>query len=164
MAGIWLNGESFAFDEVPGYYFVAATRPLAAIAPEATLKRLQLGIERLLAIPANAKPEFTEGLLRAMRSRGLYSVRPTPMTVLDGRLFRTRIRFPANVPTGVYTAEVHLFRDGAPVSKTATPVIVRKAGVEARTDRPEISVHGSVVRDARRRRIWEVVIAVEPDW
>lgn len=137
VVGVWLNGESVAFNDVPGYYFVAASRPLDEVAPSETLKRHQIGIERLCLPSSNqttpcSSGDFREGLVRAMQNRDLYTEMPAPVTVLDNRLFRTTIGFPANVPTGVYTAEVYLFRDGRLASTAKTPVIVRKAGIEAR--------------------------------
>ena len=47
-AGVWVNQEAIAFRNVPGYYFVAASRPLEEIAPAEFLDRRQLGSERLL--------------------------------------------------------------------------------------------------------------------
>jgi uncharacterized protein (TIGR02186 family) len=137
VAGIWLNRTSVTFDDVPGFYFVAASRPLDQIAPPEILHKYQLGVSRL-ALPT-ARPRdkelaelFRKGLQRAMLARQLYAHATAPVTVLGNRLFRTEIWFPASVPTGVYTAETYLFRGGALSAETKTPVIVRKAGVEAR--------------------------------
>jgi uncharacterized protein (TIGR02186 family) len=38
---------------------------------------------------------------------------------------------PVNVPTGRYTVDVYLFRDGAVVSKSQGSLEVTKAGIEA---------------------------------
>jgi uncharacterized protein (TIGR02186 family) len=137
VAGIWINRTSVTFDDVPGFYFVASSRPLDEVAPARMLHKYQLGVSRL-ALPT-AAPEsdsiakaFRDGLKRAMLMRQLYSHAIEPVLILGNRLFRTEIRFPASVPTGVYTAETFLFRGGALAAATKTPVIVRKAGVEAR--------------------------------
>ena len=139
IAGIWLNGASVAFDDVPGFYFVASSRPLDQVTPPETLRKLQIGVAQL-ALPAASVHDkekeraesFRSGLRRAMVSRNLYSDSVAAVAILGNRLFRTEIRFPANVPTGVYTAETYLFRGGELTGSTKTPVIVRKAGVEAR--------------------------------
>jgi hypothetical protein len=39
--------------------------------------------------------------------------------------------FPANVPTGIYTAEVYLVKDGEIISAQTTPLIISKSGVGA---------------------------------
>jgi uncharacterized protein (TIGR02186 family) len=46
-------------------------------------------------------------------------------------LFRTRIYFPSNVPTGTYTVEVFLVRDGNVVSAQSTPLVISKIGFGA---------------------------------
>jgi len=137
IAGIWLNGTSVAFDDVPGFYFIASSRPLDQVTPPETLRKLQIGVAHLSLPTASAHDKdraesFRSGLRRAMVARNLYSETAAPVAVLGNRLFRTEIRFPANVPTGVYTAETYLFRGGQLTGSTKTPVIVRKAGVEAR--------------------------------
>lgn len=137
VAGIWVNRASVAFDEVPGFYFVASSRPLDEVARPATLRKYQIGLAQLtipVASPRNqgVADQFRDGLKRAKVARRLYSDATVPVFILGNRLFRTEIHFPAHVPTGVYTAETFLFRDGALRATTRTPVIVRKAGVEAR--------------------------------
>lgn len=137
VAGVWINGASVVFDHVPVFYFVASSRPLERIAPPETLAHLQIGVESLKFavredVDAQLAAAFRAGLIEAKRASGLYSRRPGTVTVRGSRLFRTSIRFPANVPTGVYSADVHLFRDGRHLSVSRTPVIVRKAGIEAR--------------------------------
>ncbi len=50
---------------------------------------------------------------------------------MGGRLFRTRVFFPSNVPTGRYTAEVYLLRGGVIIGNQSTPLVVHKVGLEA---------------------------------
>ena len=136
IAGIWVNGSAQSFESVPGYYFVASSRPLADIASEATLDRLQIGTGRvhLPAVgsvpPARAKA-FRTGLVELKQVQGLFSIAPSRVSVVDGRLFRADLTFPANVPTGAYTADVYLFRGGEVIGSTRTTLAVRKAGLEA---------------------------------
>lgn len=137
IAGIWINRTAVTFDDVPGFYFVAASRPLDKVAPPDILHKYQLGVSQLALPTATPRTKqvaelFRSGLRRVMLTRQLYAHATAPVAILGNRLFRTRIRFPANVPTGVYTAETYLFRSGVLSASTETPVIVRKAGVEAR--------------------------------
>ena len=63
--------------------------------------------------------------------QGLYSAQIGQIQFLGDRLFRTEVAFPANVSTGRYLVEVFLVRDGALVSRTSTPLDVRRLGFEA---------------------------------
>ena len=47
LAGIWINREAVEFRRVPGYYAIAANRPLREIAPDGVLGRLELGLHLL---------------------------------------------------------------------------------------------------------------------
>jgi uncharacterized protein (TIGR02186 family) len=133
VAGIWINGKSVTFNSVPGYYFVASNRPLLDIASENTLRRLRIGPHRIGiegGTPADRR-EFQDGLIDLKQRTGLYSKDVSPVRITGGRLFRADLTFPANVPTGAYTAEVYLFRQGVAVETSRTTLAVRKAGVEA---------------------------------
>lgn len=135
-AGIWVNRQKVAFDQVPGYYFQASSRKLGDIASETLLKKLKIGPERLAlrARPGIARDEallYRTALIRLKRDQKLYNTTATSVRFIGGRLFRTELLFPVNVPTGAYTAEIHLFRDGKRVSLAEKKLTVRKAGVEA---------------------------------
>jgi uncharacterized protein (TIGR02186 family) len=136
VAGIWVNGSAQSFVSVPGYYFVASSRPLVDVADQATLNRLQIGVSRLsLPTTGSASPDrvkqFRAGLVTLKQTQGLFSVTPEPVSILGDRLFRADLTFPANVPTGAYTADVYLFRKGEMVASSKTTLAVRKAGLEA---------------------------------
>ncbi len=135
VAGVWINVESVSFRDVPVFYRIATARPLAEIAPEAVLEARQLGAERLRLRRIGAAPSGRDPFLAALlRNKGrdrLYSDGQGKIKVIDNRLFRTDVYFPANVPTGIYTVEVMLFRAGHLVDVQLTPVTVRKVGLEA---------------------------------
>lgn len=136
VAGIWVNRRSVAFEDVPGYYFEASTRPLNKIANEATLRRLRIGAIRL---PVRVEEqdgetkanEYWQALLRLKRNQNLYVASPDPVEVVEDRLFRVDVTLPAGVPTGSYVAEIYLFRGGRPVNVERKQLSVRRAGVDA---------------------------------
>ncbi len=136
--GIWINEKSVAFERVPGFYAVGSSRPLDEIAGEPLLKRHQIGVKRLkleakgLSPNDAAYPRFRRALIRNMRAAGLFATDVDKVTFLGGRLFRTNLFFPANVPTGGYSVEVFLVRDGQVISGQKTPLFVNKAGIGAR--------------------------------
>ncbi len=136
VAGVWMNRDSIAFDGAPAYYAVAATRPLAEIARPALLSLHQIGIDAVRIAPLAERPAdeiatFRAALVRQRTRDGLYTGTPGKVGFLGERLFRTRLYFPANVPTGAYRAEVFLIRDGAVVSAETTPLFVNKTGFQA---------------------------------
>lgn len=137
VAGIWVNTEDVAFDRVPAYYYVAVTSPLDSVVPSTVLQRHEIGLDYVRLVPGKSKltPEqladFRAALIRNKQRAGLYPTEVGEVSFLGQRLFRTRIFFPANVPTGTYTASVFLVRDGDVVSAQTTPLLVSKIGFSA---------------------------------
>jgi uncharacterized protein (TIGR02186 family) len=134
--GMWINTQSVSFGRVPGYYAVASTKPLEQILPDSVAEREEIGARRLRFQPEpNVTPltveVFRNALLRNMERQGLFQPRTASMRFLGQRLFRADIVFPANVPTGTYTVNVYLVRDGQVVSATTTPLSVSKIGLSA---------------------------------
>jgi uncharacterized protein (TIGR02186 family) len=136
VAGIWLNTEELRFGGVPAYYRVASSRPLAEFLTPALRQRHQIGAEFLRLAPlreANIETvqAFRAGLVRNKERLQLFDPEPGRVAFLGPRLFRTRIFFPANVPTGAYTVEVLLVRGGQVIAAQSTPMFVSKVGVGA---------------------------------
>jgi len=136
VAVIWMNVASMTFDQVPSFYAYASSRPVEDMLDEALLRRLEIGIDN---IEVNARgiasqniiDEWRAALIRRMEEQELYRLDPGEVTLRADQLFRTRIAFPSNVPTGVYRATVYQIQDGRVVKAQTTPLRVRKAGVEA---------------------------------
>lgn len=137
VAGIWINTSSMTFDQVPGFYAIAATAPLEEIASQTLLTRLEFGLEnlRLPLPPAKASPsvadEWRDAVVRNYQRAGLYSREVGRVSLVGDRLFRTTLTLPANVPTGLYQVQVFLLQDGRVVSAQTTPLAISKIGLEA---------------------------------
>ena len=136
VAGIWLNTASMTFEDVPGFYAIATSRPLTEIAPEQVLTQHRIGVQNLPLEPTEGAgrrrtPAFREALIRNKQAANLYPAMPAKIVFIGGRLFRTDLHFPANVRTGSYLVQTFLFRDGQVVSVTATPLVVSKVGFSA---------------------------------
>jgi uncharacterized protein (TIGR02186 family) len=138
--GLWVTGARQTFDDVPVYYAVAASRPLAQILPVDGVPGVALTLaERLAAIRAQGAQRrsptelraFEQGLLEAKRRDGLYPEGVTPITVLAGRLFRAELQFPSRLPVGDYEITAYVLRDGQPLTAVSKPLIVSKAGFSA---------------------------------
>lgn len=135
VAGLWVNNAALTFSGAPGFYTLAATRPLADIADADVLGAHQIGLQALdLPAATPASPEtylvFRQALIAQMAQEGLYSPGEQPVGLVDDRLFRTDVKLPSNVPVGVFTAEAHLFVDGALKASRAMAIRVDKTGFE----------------------------------
>ncbi|TAL04690.1 MAG: hypothetical protein EPO08_00680 [Rhodospirillaceae bacterium] len=135
---IWVNARSVTLRDVPSYYRMASSRPLAEIVPNELLSRYQIGLNNIRLNPANEKTAttadldvFRQALVRLKTDEGLYSEELGAVNLMSNRLFRTELYFPANVATGTYLVEVYLFRDGAVASAQILPFTVSKIGVDA---------------------------------
>ena len=136
IGGIWVNDAEMAFDGVPAFYVVAANRAIAEIVPEALRTRHEIGSGYLrVKAEKGADPKevrrFWSALVRNKELDQLYGKETRRVRFLGPRLFRTKVFFPANVPTGIYKVEVFLLRKGAVVGAQTTPLFISKAGIGA---------------------------------
>lgn len=135
VAGVWLNRDKITLYDMPGYYYVASTRPLPKIAPADTLAQYQLGLSHV-----NPKSESTRAwnkgepfrlaAIRLRQRQKLYTEAPGGVEFLGYSLFRVHVPIPASAPRGEYTVQVYLFRDGAVASAQTTPLFVDQIGLE----------------------------------
>jgi uncharacterized protein (TIGR02186 family) len=135
--GIWMNDREAIFDNVPGFYAVASSRPLPLVFPAGVAAIHQIGVSNLRLLPqANVAPELAatmrEALIRSKQRERLYGSTTGDIRFLGNRLFRTDMWIPANAPVGTYAVSVYLVREGDVVSAEITPLIVSRVGFEAR--------------------------------
>ena len=135
---IWVNAEEVAFRDVPSYYRVASSRPLAEFAPQNLLSRYQIGVENVrmnTVADAGLEPEevadFRKAFVRLKTESNLYDQGLGAINFMSNRLFRTELHFPSNVPTGTYLVEVYLFRDGDVTSAEIVPLNISQIGASA---------------------------------
>jgi len=139
--GLWVNAGRQAFDDVPAYYAIAATRPLEDVLPPGgvpgTPVTLEERLESVRAVDAQRRrpldlTDFRQGLVAAKRREGLFPDALNPITVVGTRLFRAELRFPSRLPVGDYEVRAYIFRDGQAVAAVSRPLVVSKAGFSAR--------------------------------
>jgi uncharacterized protein (TIGR02186 family) len=125
------------FQQVPSFYAVAASAPLEEIASESLRRRHELGLEFALTPLPTAKAsrnvaiEWEKALIRNLQRRDLFARELGKVSFLGNQLFRTRLFFPANVPTGSYRVDTFFIRDSRVISAQTTPLTVSKVGIEA---------------------------------
>jgi uncharacterized protein (TIGR02186 family) len=133
--GIWVSGPHVRFDNIPGFYAIAGTEPLEEIVTSEMRQRYQLGVDvmKTEAVEATAPDiaDFSEALLRIRQQEGLYNDKVGHVSFVGDRLFRTSFAFPSSVPTGIYTVDVYLARDGRIVDAQSFPLLVNRAGFSA---------------------------------
>ena len=138
VAGIWINRERLAFENVPSYYAVASSGPLETVALPEVRARLELGTDNLKLKPIDATgldigemATFQDALVRNKQREGLYSVKPAAVNFIGARLFRTTLHFPANVAPGIYQVQVLELQDGQVTDAQRSALVISKVGVEA---------------------------------
>jgi uncharacterized protein (TIGR02186 family) len=137
VAGLWINRHEVTLTGMPGYYYLASTRPLDKIAAKPVLARYQLGLANLMPSgysthSAMEAQIYANAAVRQQARAGLYQETAKGIDFLSYSLFRVRVPVPAGVPRGQYTAEVFLFQNGNVVSAQSTPLFVDQIGLERR--------------------------------
>lgn len=151
---IWANAGSARFRSAPSFYAVASSRPLKQIVDAKTAAIYELGLGNLQLSPATAAlPEerlrFESGYVDLRQRGGYYSAKPGAVEISQDVLYRARVTIPPRVPTGRYTAETFLIRNGKVVAAAERVIEVRKSGFER-----------FVTVAAARRPLWYGLAAV----
>lgn len=108
-AGIWINGRGVRIDAAPSFYAVASTKAFPDTVSRTDDLRHRIGIDyaiRLIDAPAwvEDREEYRQAVSRIRETEGLYAFLPGAVTVIEDTLFETRIKLPANLIEGDYTA------------------------------------------------------------
>ncbi len=131
--GIWINGTGVEVDAAPSFYAVASTKGFRETVSWTDDLRYRIGLDhviRLIDAPAGVnREEYRDAVKRIRQSEGLYAALPDSITVLEDTLFETRIKLPANLVEGDYTARVFLIRDKVVSDIYVDTIEVRRAGI-----------------------------------
>lgn len=161
--GVWVNAEKVTFKQVPTFYWMASNRPIDEFLGKKLQDLYQIGLDHLDLEPKGKVPpgvdlnEYRAGLKQAMEAKHLFTAKPAFLTFVGDQLFRTRVRFPANVSTGTFSVDVYLVRDGKVVAYETNLLNVRKFGLEA-------GIYEFAQRHALVYGILAIVIAVVAGW
>ncbi|WP_341760540.1 TIGR02186 family protein [Candidatus Endowatersipora endosymbiont of Watersipora subatra] len=134
--GIWINGDSQIFTQVPASYSVATTRPLELAISAEEMKSLQIGFKKLsFQKEKNHESkenvlEFKESLIRLKARQNLYLENIGSVDFLSPSFFRAKLILPKTVPMGFHRAKAYLFRNGELVTSRSTFLHVKKIGFE----------------------------------
>ena len=135
---IWLNQDRTKFHAVPGFYFIASTRPIDEIAPAPVLDRYELGLGHLKLEPmkmprAGDVQVYGKAFLAEMQEARLYTEVSGPYAVysVGQALFSVKIDLPESVPVGEYQVRALLFQNGNVVGDKSWPLRAEKSGIES---------------------------------
>jgi uncharacterized protein (TIGR02186 family) len=138
VAGIWINRDRVAFEDVPSFFAIASTRKLDEIASKEVRDQFGLGVDHLdfslsdqADYSAEERKAFADALIRNKQKADLYTMTPVAVTFPGSRLFRTTFAFPANVPPGNYQIEVLRLEDGQVAGAQQSSLQISKVGIEA---------------------------------
>ncbi|WP_426959825.1 TIGR02186 family protein [Muricoccus radiodurans] len=130
--GIWVNGPSARFREVPNYYAVASTAPVAGLLDEAARRERRLGLDMLVARLSGARdPTFRTALTELKQRTDQWNEEESPVEVSGGRLFHARLPLPSTVTTGDYVVQVLLVRANRVIARQELPFRVDRVGTAA---------------------------------
>jgi len=133
--GIWVNTASVRVREVPSYYALASTRPLAEILTATERLRYRIGLDQAVrrfgSHPTITDTrDFAAALVRLRLKNGLYTRNEGGVQLAEETLFQTQFEMPTNLVEGDYAAEIFMIRNREVISSGGTTVRVRKAGIE----------------------------------
>lgn len=134
-AGIWVNADQVIIRQAPSFYAVATSAPLAEILSATEDLRHRISIPRAIRSITSGdevtdEDAFVEALVRIRQQAGLYQMREETVGFDQQTLFRTSVPLPSSLPTGVYSVDVYLVRNGTVVSTHETAIRVGKVGLE----------------------------------
>nr|WP_245215700.1 TIGR02186 family protein [Pararoseomonas baculiformis] len=131
--GIWVNGAAARFREVPNYYALASTAPVAGLLEEAARRERRLGLDMLTArIPGPRDPAFRQALIELKQGSEQWNEEEAPVEVSGGRLFHARLPLPSTIATGDYVVQVLLVRANRIIARQELPFRVDRVGATAR--------------------------------
>lgn len=139
VAGIWVSTDEVIFADAPSFYALAASRPVKELLPESILLAERIGTDRLGlnakyisdAVTPDAVSNFTDGLIRNMVRKNLYTGETGTIKLIGKQLFRTDLWFPSNVSVGNYAVDTYMVSKGRIETKKTTHIEVHKVGLEA---------------------------------
>lgn len=137
--GTWMNRDSIEFRRVPSYYDYAVTMDNAELAAyPALLEEGQIGVDNLGLYPEDEDESeqmidvFRDSLISQMQRKGFYPIKAHSPQILSPGFFKVVFELPPGVPTGIYTVEGLLVKDGKVTARESKTLQVGQVGFNAR--------------------------------
>jgi uncharacterized protein (TIGR02186 family) len=135
IAGIWVNRASHTFTDVPSFFAIYSTNPVADIVYAPIARTLQLDLDYVghggvVRGVVERREPFRAALAELKRLEGLYEEVPGAIEMIRPDVFKARFYLPASVDDGEFLVSAHLFADGTHLASTTQPLDVVKTGFE----------------------------------
>ncbi len=139
MTGAWVNAENIEFRRVPSYYDYASTvGEDVLLRYPALLEAGQIGVDHLDFYSEDADQDaetvdvYRDALIRRERAKGFFPLRAGTIQSIDRNFFKVSFSLPPGVPTGVYTVEAMLVKNGDILARDSRSLQVGQVGFNAR--------------------------------
>ena len=105
--GIWINGSTKVFSDVPSFYYVASNKPLEKLNAETSLHVNQIGLKNLRFEGAEENERkdrklWIDGIVNTMVKQGRYSDKIGKIEISKNKLFKTELYFSSDILEGEY--------------------------------------------------------------
>jgi uncharacterized protein (TIGR02186 family) len=140
LLGIWVNKKRVEFQQTPSFYGIYSDLPIDHITAPSVIQRFQFSLQNLdfnfsRKWATEKRDLFKQAFIEDKQKNKLYHQEEGSVHFIASNLFRLKLNFPSNVPTGVYAIDTYLIRDSKVVSAQSIPLFITKIGLSA-----EISV------------------------
>lgn len=135
--GIWVNGESVEFQDIPFYYSINGLNRFEINDPLPTsYEAMEIGWNQVNfggngEVSPAQREEFKQAFLTLQGQKGLYRHFSEPLKFMGDTLFKTLISFPDTLPRGKYAVDMYLMEDGHLRGVQTLPISVEKSGFDA---------------------------------
>ncbi len=135
--GIWINGSTKVFSDVPSFYYVASNKPLEKLNAETSLHVNQIGLKNLRFEGAEENERkdrklWIDGIVNTMVKQGRYSDKIGKIEISKNKLFKTELYFSSDILEGEYIVDTLLLKSGNVVGARRSFINVSKSGLGAK--------------------------------
>lgn len=130
--GAWVNRYSTTYKNIPLYYDYALGKPEHETAPPEVLSANEIGVAEIFAAKSSkTRKDFEEALISKKQKANLFPETYKHIRFLNDNFFRVSFPIPPTAPTGQYTVESYLIKDGKVQEKDFESVKIEQVGLNA---------------------------------
>lgn len=133
--GIWVNGAATDLGDVPSYFAISSTGPLAQVLLPEDDSKYNISLDRRVSVTKITADsldftEFSKAVQRIRTAKGAYQTNQHGVQLAQDTLFRSDFALPANLVEGEFLVRLFLLRGGRVIDTQEQVIDVRKTGIE----------------------------------